>query len=136
MRLPYVRFTVRQPMIAVAIVGLFLAPIAYSQRLRMLADRHESEAFRLFSPISVAGAGPVGTIHRRTPGQSGTLACQATPQGLEQMKTAGEYAQAAANIEKVVAALLLVLIIFGIGRLLAARRHRRRQGNAVEARNL
>jgi hypothetical protein len=136
MRLPYVRFTLRGLMTAVAVVGLFLAPIAYSQRLRMPADRHESEVFRLFSPISVDGAGPVGTIHRRTPGRSGTLAYQPTPQGLEQMKTAGEYAQAAANIEKVLAALLLVLIIFGMGRLLAVRRHRMRQGNAIEARNL
>jgi hypothetical protein len=136
MRLTYVRFTVRGLMIAVATVGLFLTPIAYSQRLRMLAARHQSEAFRLFRPISVAGAGPVGTIHRRAPGQSGTLAYQPTAQGLEQMKTADKYAQAAANLETVLAALLLGLIIFGMGRLLAVRRHRRRQGNASEARNL
>jgi hypothetical protein len=136
MQLFYVQFTVRGLMIAVAIVGLFLALTAYSQRLRMLAAGHESEAFSLFNPISVAGAGPVGTIHRRTPGQSGTLAYQPTPQGLEHMKTADEYARAAANIEKVLAALLLVSIIFAIGRLRVVRRHRRRQGNALEARNL
>jgi hypothetical protein len=52
------------------------------------------------------------------------------------MKTADEYAQAAANIEKVLAALLLVSIMFGIGRFLVVRCHRRRQGNALEARNL
>ncbi len=129
MRRPYVRFSVRGMMITVGIVSLFLALIVYSQRLRILAARHESEAFRLFNPISVIGTGPVGTIHRRTPGQPGTLAYQPTPQGLEQMETAREYAHAAANIEKILAALLLVLIIFGMGRLLAARRHRR-QGNA------
>jgi hypothetical protein len=136
MQLPYVQFTVRRLMIAVAIVSLFLALTAYSQRLRGLAADHESEAFRLFNPISVAGAGPVGTIHRRIPGQSGTLAYQPTPQGLEQMKTAGDYAKAAANIEKVLAALLLILIIFGMGRFLVVRCHRRRQRNALEARNL
>jgi Na+/H+ antiporter NhaC len=130
MRLPYVRFTVRGMMIAVAIVSLFLALIAYSQRLRMLATRHESEAFRLFNPISVIGAGPPGTILRRTPGQPGILAYQVTPQGLEQMKTAEEYSYAAANINTVIAALLLVLVIFGMVRLLTTRRHQRRQGNA------
>jgi hypothetical protein len=42
-----------------------------------------------------------GYMHdRRVPGQLGTLAYQPTPQGLEEMKTAGDYAHAAANIER------------------------------------
>ena len=129
MRWPYVRFTVRGMMITVGVVSLFLALFVYSQRLRMLAARHESEAFRLFNPISVIGTGPVGTIHRRTPGQPGMFAYQPTPQGLEQMEKAREYLHSAANIEMILAALLLMLTIFGMGRLLAGRRQRR-QGNA------
>jgi hypothetical protein len=124
MRRPDVRYTVRGMMITVGIVSLFLALIVYSQRLRILAARHESEAFRLFTPISVIGTGPVGTIQRRTPRQPGTLAYQPTRLGLEKMEMARECAHAAANIEKLVAALLLVLIIFGMGSLLAAKRHR------------
>ena len=125
MRRSNVRFTVRGMMIAVAMVSLLLALLAYRQRLRMFAASHESEAFRLFNPISAIGTGPVGTIHRKTPGQPGTLAYQPTPQGLEQMKTAGEYAHAAANVELVLAALLVVVTILGMGRFLAVRRHQR-----------
>jgi hypothetical protein len=130
MRLPYPQLTIRGMMITVVIVSLFLALIAFDQRLRLLAARHESEAFRLFNPISVIGAAPVGTIVRRTPGRPGTLAYQPTPQGLEQMKTAEEYTLAAADLDTVLAALLLVLIIVGMGRLVATRRRQASRGNA------
>jgi hypothetical protein len=130
MRVPQLRFRVREMMVAVAVVGLLLALVSYRQRLLMLAARHESEAFRLFKPFSVIGTGPPGTIHRRTPGQSGISAYQPTPQGLEQMKRADEFSLAAANIGSVIAFLLLASVIIGLGCLLAAKRRQRRQGNA------
>ena len=49
MRLPSFRFTIRRMMIAVAIVGLFLGLVSYSQRLRAIAARHESQAFVFFN---------------------------------------------------------------------------------------
>ncbi len=126
MRLPSFRFTIRRMMIAVAIVGLFFGLLAYSQRLRMIAARHESQAFQFFNPISITGPGPVGTIARRIPGQRGVSFYQPTPPGMEQMKIAGEYKHSAARIEKALAALMLALIIFAIGRFLVNRSRRRR----------
>jgi hypothetical protein len=127
MQLPSFRFTIRRMMIAVAIVGLFFGLVAYSQRLRMIAARHESQAFQFFNPISIKGPGPVGTIGRRIPGQAGVSFYQPTPPGMEQLKIAGEYNHSAARIEKILAALLLALIIFAIGRFLVNRSRRRRQ---------
>jgi hypothetical protein len=117
-------------MIAVGMVSLFLALIAYRQRLRVMAASHESEAVRLFNPISVIGTGPPGTIHRRTPGQTGTLAYQPTPQGLEKMKAGREYTQAAAKIDMILVTLLFVLMMLGMGRLIALQFRRPPQGNA------
>ncbi len=128
MRRPAVQFTVRGMMILVGILSLFLALIAYRQRLQVMAASHESEAFRLFNPISVIGTGPPGTIHRRTPGQTGTLAYQPTPQGLEQMKAGGEYAHAAARIDTILGTLLFVLVMLGMSRLIAIRYRRQRSG--------
>lgn len=125
MRLPSFRFTIRRMMIAVAIVGLFLGLVSYSQRLRAIAARHESQAFVFFNPISITGPGPPGTIGRRIPGQAGVSFYQPTPPGMEQMKIAGEYKHSAARIEKALAALLLALIIFTIGRFFV---HRSRRG--------
>jgi hypothetical protein len=127
MRLSSFRFTIRRMMFAVAIVGLFLGLVVYSQRLRMIATRHESQAFQYFTPISVIESGPVGTIGRRIPGQAGMSFYQPTPLGLEQMKIAGEYKHSAANIEKILAVLLLVLIIFATSHFLVDRSRRRRQ---------
>jgi hypothetical protein len=118
MRLPSFRFTIRRMMIAVAIVGLFLGLVAYSQRVRAIAARHESQAFQFFNPISISGPGPVDTIARKLPGQAGMLFYQPTAPGLEQMKIAGEYKNSAARIEKILAALLLASITFAIGRFL------------------
>jgi hypothetical protein len=125
-QLPSFRFTIRRMMIGVAIVCLFFGLVAYSQRLRMMAARHESQAFQFFNPISITGSGPPGTIGRRIPGQAGVSFYQPTPPGMEQMNIAGEYKHSAARIEKALAALLLALIIFTIGRFLVNRSSRRR----------
>jgi hypothetical protein len=127
MRLSSFRFTIRRMMLAVAMVGLFRGLVAYSQRLRMIATRHESQAFRFFKPISVIGSGPPGTIGRRIPGQAGTSFYQPTLQGLEQMRIAGNYKHSAASIEKILAALLLVLIILATGHFFMGRSRDRRQ---------
>ncbi len=126
MRLPSFRFTIRRMMFAVAIVGLFFGLVAYSRRLRMIAARHESQAFQFFNPISITGSGPVGTIARRLPGQAGVSFYQPTPPGIEQLKIAGEFKHSASRIEKILAALLLILIIFAIGRFLVNRSRGRR----------
>ena len=39
MRVPQLRFRLREMMVAVAVVGLLLALVSYRQRLRMLAAR-------------------------------------------------------------------------------------------------
>jgi hypothetical protein len=124
-QLPSFRFTIRRMMIAVAIVGLFFGLVAYSQRLRMMAARHESQAFVFFNPISITGSGPPGTIGRRIPGQAGVSFYQPTPQGWEQMRIAGEYKHSAANTEKALAALVFVLTIFAILHFLVIRSSRR-----------
>ena len=84
----------------------------------MIAARHESQAFQSFNPISITGPGPVGTIARRSSGQAGVSFYQPTPPGMGQLKIAGEYKHSATRIEKILAALLLALIIFAIGRFL------------------
>ncbi len=128
MRLPSFRFTIRRMMTAVAIVGLFLGLVAYSQRLRVTAARHESQAFQFFNPLSISGGPvPVGTIGRRIPGLAGVLFYQPTSPGMKQLKVAGEYEHSAARIETILAALVLALIIFAIGRFLVNRSRIRRQ---------
>jgi hypothetical protein len=122
MRLVRVRFSVRRMMLGVAIVGLVLALLAHDQRLRLMAANHKSRAFQLFKPISVTGAGPVGTIQHRVTGQPGTLAYQPTPEGLEQMRIANQYIRKAVKLEKTLAVVLLISIVWGTVEVLAARR--------------
>ena len=133
MQPPRPQFTIQRMMIVLAIVGLFFGLIMYRQRLRMTAALHESEAFQLHNPISVIGTGPVGTIHRKIPGQPGAVAYQPTPQGMDQMKSAEKFAHAASNIEKLLVALAFVLIVVGMGLVLPAIRRGRNQQNASPA---
>ena len=123
MRLPSFRFTIRRMMIAVAIVGLFLGLVSYSQRLRAIAARHESQAFRVLqSDLDHRTPGPPGTIGRRIPGQRGVSFYQPTPPGMEQIEnrrrvqTLGRQ-----DREGPRRASLLALIIFTIGRFFVHR---------------
>ncbi len=125
MRLLRLRFTVRHMMLTVAVVGVVLAVLIYRQQLRGMAAYHESKAFRLFKPITVKGAGPVGTIRLPGAAQAGTLAFQPTPEGMEQRRIADHYSSRALKLEKTFAAVLLVSIAWGMVEVLAARRRDR-----------
>ena len=122
MRLPRVRFTMRRMMLGVAVVGLVLALVAHDQRLRLMAANHKSRAFQQFKPIPVSGARPVGTIHHRVFGQPGILAYQPTPEGLEQMRIANQYIRKAVKLEKTLALVVLISIVWETVEVLAARR--------------